>query len=116
MNACGRNPAPDHASADAASSSDPAAQKLAAGLADAYRAMKAGQWESAREKAAAYERGRGTAARAGQAEFVIGMTYQRQQLYGEAAQHFARARELEPGFLETYYYHGYALFYLDTRC
>ena len=70
--------------------------------------MKAGQWSAAREEVATYLREKGAGARRGQAEFVIAMTYHRQQLYGESSAHFDRAIEAEPGFLESYYYGGSA--------
>lgn len=86
---------------------DPSTQKLDAGLAAAWRASKASQWNEARELVGAYK-----GAHPGQAEFVIGLTYHRQMLYAPAAEHFLRALQLEPGFLETYFYAGHALFNL----
>lgn len=91
---------------------DTAAQKLDAALAPAYKAMKAAQWDEARQLVARYLAERGATARRGQAEFVVGLTYQKQQLYGPAWEHFERALAAEPGFLETYYYAGSALFNL----
>jgi tetratricopeptide (TPR) repeat protein len=88
---------------------DRAAQKLDGGLGAAWRALNSGQWNESRDLAAAYVRDRGAAAHRGQAEFVTGMTYHRQMLYAEAVEHFLRAMQLEPGFLETYFRAGHAL-------
>jgi len=87
---------------------DPAAQKLDPGLAAAYRLLQAGQYEDARKSVDAYSRGSST--RAGQAAFVVGLSYHRAKLYTAAVEHFLRALALEPGFAETYYYAGFALF------
>lgn len=89
---------------------DPAAQKLDGGLGPAYRALQGGQYDDARKGVDAYLRERGAAARRGQAEFVVGMSYHRAKVYTAASEHFLRALELEPGFAETYYYGGFALF------
>lgn len=89
---------------------DMSAQKLDAGLGPAYRAQKAGQFDAARDAVAEYLRADQRGLHRGQAEFVIGLTYQRQMLYAAASEHFLRALELEPGFVETYYYAGLALF------
>jgi tetratricopeptide (TPR) repeat protein len=83
---------------------DPATQKLDSGLSAAWRALKGSQWKEARDLAGAY-----TGAHRGQAEFVIGLTYHRQMLYAPAVEHFLRALQLEPSFLETYFYAGHAL-------
>lgn len=89
---------------------DPAAQKLDGGLGPAYAALKAGRFDEARRLAEEYTRSRGAAAHAGQAQFVIGLAFHRQMFFDAASEHFLRALALEPGFLETYYYAGLALF------
>jgi tetratricopeptide (TPR) repeat protein len=91
---------------------DPAAQMLDSGLNAANRALRAGQFELCRQEVEAYLGRAGGAARKGQAEFMIGLSYHRPRLFGEARPHFARAIELEPGYFATYYFYGYCLFNL----
>ena len=43
---------------------------------------------------------------------MIGLSYHSPRLYGEARGHFARAVELDPSFVPTYYFYGYCLFNL----
>lgn len=89
---------------------DPGLQKLDGGLGPAYGAIKAARYDEARALAEQYVASRGAQARAGQAEFVIGLAFHRQMFFDSASEHFLRALALEPGFLETYYYAGLALF------
>lgn len=89
---------------------DPAAQKLDPALVPAYRAMQSGKYDEARAAVDAYLASTGATARRGQAAFVTGMTYHRAKVYTAAIEHFLRALALEPGFAETYYYAGFALF------
>lgn len=91
---------------------DDAAQKLDSGLHAADRALKAGQYAECRREVAAYLQRAGSSARTAQAEFMIGLSYHRPRIFGEARPHFARAIELEPGFFATYYFYGYCLFNL----
>lgn len=88
---------------------DHAAQKLDAGLGEAYRAIQEKRYEAARASVEAYLARAGANARRGQAEFLIGLSFHEPQLYAQAEPHFARAAELEPGYLATHYYRGYAL-------
>lgn len=44
--------------------------------------------------------------REGQRSFLMGLSYHEERLHAEALKHFARAAELSPGFLPTYYYQG----------
>jgi tetratricopeptide (TPR) repeat protein len=87
------------------------APKLDAGLAEAFRALRAGRYEEARRGVDAYLAA-GHPAHPGQAEFVSGLSYHRQHLYEPARSHFARALELEPGYVTTYFFYGFALFNL----
>lgn len=89
---------------------DPGAQKLDGGLGPAYGAIKAARHDEARRLAEQYLASRGAEAHAGQAEFVIGLSFHRQMFFDSASEHFLRALALEPGFLETYYYAGLSLF------
>lgn len=85
--------------------------KLDAGLSDAFRAVKAGRFGEARQAVAAYLAA-GHPAHPGQAEFVAGLSYHRQHLYEPARAHFVRAAELEPDYVTTYFFYGFALFNL----
>lgn len=89
---------------------DPAAQKLTPALGPAYGAIKAGRFDDARRLAGNYLNAGGADAHRGQAEFVIGLAFHRQLFYDSASEHFLRGLQLEPGFIETYYYAGHALF------
>lgn len=89
---------------------DPAAQKLDAELGPAYKALKTGRFDEVRRMVEQYVSTRGAQAHRGQAEFVIGLTYHRQNFFDSASEHFLAALKLEPGFLETYYYAGHSLF------
>jgi tetratricopeptide (TPR) repeat protein len=44
--------------------------------------------------------------REGQRSFLLGFSYHEERLHDQALKHFARAQELSPGFLPTYYYQG----------
>jgi tetratricopeptide (TPR) repeat protein len=114
-------PPPSSVSRAAGSSASPASvpavpsaadQKIAPGLQPAYRAIGARNGALARAEVERYIAEAGSAARRGQAEFLIGLSYHDPELYELAEPHFARARELEPGYLATYYYHGFALWKL----
>lgn len=48
----------------------------------------------------------------GLAEFVVGLAYHEEKVYGEARPHFERAIRLEPDYHLTYYYIGYCLYNL----
>jgi tetratricopeptide (TPR) repeat protein len=87
------------------------APKLDTGLTEAFRAVKAGRYEEARRAANAYLAA-GHAAHPGQAEFIAGLSYHRQHLYEPARAHFVRAAELEPDYVTTYFFYGFALFNL----
>lgn len=89
---------------------DPAVQKIDSELAPAYKALATGRFDEVRRMVEQYTTARGAKARRGQAEFVIGLTYHRQQFFDTASEHFLRALQLEPAFLETYYYAGNSLF------
>ncbi|MBL8859036.1 MAG: tetratricopeptide repeat protein [Planctomycetes bacterium] len=89
---------------------DPAAQKLTPALGPAYGAIKAGRFDDARKLAEDYMQNGGADAHRGQAEFVIGLAFHRQLFYDSASERFLRGLQLEPGFIETYYYAGHALF------
>jgi tetratricopeptide (TPR) repeat protein len=89
---------------------DPAAQKIDPELGPAYKALKTGRYDEVRRMVEQYTTVRGAAAHRGQAEFVVGLTYHRQQFFDTASEHFLKALQLEPGFLESYYYAGHALF------
>jgi Flp pilus assembly protein TadD len=89
---------------------DPAAQKLDPELGPAYKALKTGRFDEVRRMVEQYTMARGAAAHRGQAEFVVGLTYHRAQFFDKASEHFLRALQLEPNFLETYYYAGHSLF------
>ena len=89
-----------------------AQQKLDPGLQPAYRAIGAHDGALARTEIERYLAAAGGSARRGQAEFLVGLSYHDAELYELAEPHFARARELEPGYLATYYYHGFALWNL----
>lgn len=87
-----------------------AAPKLDPEIAPAYKALKTGRFDEVRRMVDQYISSRGAAAHRGQAEFVIGLTYHRQQFFDTATEHFLTALKLEPNFLETYYYAGHSLF------
>ena len=91
---------------------DPPAQKLDAGLGEAFRAVQAGRYDDARHLVDAYLKAAGAKARRGQAEFVIALSWHQPRLYAQAEEHFARAVELDPGYLPTYLYRGYCLYEL----
>jgi tetratricopeptide (TPR) repeat protein len=84
--------------------------KIDAELAPAYKALKTGRFDEVRRMVEQYTAARGSAAHRGQAEFVIGLTYHRQQFFEKASEHFLTALQSEPSFLETYYYAGHSLF------
>lgn len=87
------------------------ASRLDAALVPAFRAIRAGRHEEARAGLDAYL-GKPGAAHAGQAEFLLGLSYHEQHLYASAREHFARARALEPGYALTGFFYGFALFNL----
>ena len=89
---------------------DPKAQIIEPGLKDAYQAIDGGRHDTGRRMVAAYLKIGGT--RQGQAEFLLGFAAHKQDLYEEALTHFARAVQLEPTYVATYYYQGFALFQL----
>jgi tetratricopeptide (TPR) repeat protein len=86
-----------------------AAPKLDPGLTGAFRAIQAGRFEESRRAVDAYLAAPG-AAHPGQAEFVLGLSYHRQQLYENARTHFARAAEREPEYVTTFFFYGFALY------
>lgn len=89
-----------------------ARQKLDPGLQPAYRAIGAHDGALARAEVERYLAAAGKTARRGQAEFLVGLSYHDAELYEIAEPHFARARELEPDYLATYYYDGFSLWKL----
>lgn len=115
--ACDRpEPAPPHVFPDnpIATIPDPVidlnAQRLTSALGPAYAAIKAGRFDEARRLAESYAGSSDPNAHRGQAEFVIGLAFHRQLFFDTASEHFLRALQLEPGFVESYYYAGHALF------
>jgi tetratricopeptide (TPR) repeat protein len=102
-------PAPPSSSGAATSTAE---QKLDPGLQPAYRAIGAHEGARARTEIERYLTAAGKTARRGQAEFLVGLSYHDAELYELAEPHFARARELEPGYLATYYYDGFSLWKL----
>jgi tetratricopeptide (TPR) repeat protein len=113
---CGCGPTDASKDATAAASGgnaiqfDRAAQKLDPALNDAYRAVQGKQYAAARAAVEGYLARAGSGARRGQAEFLIGLSYHEAELYAESEPHFARAVELEPAYLATYYYRGFDLY------
>jgi len=89
---------------------DPAAQKIVPELGGAYKALKTGRFDEVRRMVEQYVSASGASAHRGQAEFVVGLTYHRQNFFDSASEHFLAALKFEPGFLETYYYAGHSLF------
>ena len=89
---------------------DAKAQVLDTGLKDAYHAIDGGNYDAGRKLVDAYLKHGG--ARPGQAEFLLGFACHKQDLYTEGLEHLTRAVELEPGYLATYYYLGFAQFQL----
>ena len=82
--------------------------RLDAALVEAFRQVQAGQHAEARRLAASYlEQGRGQ--HPGQAHFVAGLSFHRQQLYASARARFSRALELEPGYVTTWFFLGFTL-------
>lgn len=49
---------------------------------------------------------------AGQAQFLLGLTYHREKRYALAQPHFAKATEFSPQFHPTYHFYGWCLYYL----
>jgi tetratricopeptide (TPR) repeat protein len=82
--------------------------RLDPALGDAFRLVKTGRYEDGRRAAQAYL-GQGAPAHAGQAEFVVGLSYHQQRLYERARQHFARGLELEPAYVTARFFLGMAL-------
>jgi tetratricopeptide (TPR) repeat protein len=91
-----------------------AAQKLDSALNAANMALKAGQFAACRKEIEAYLARAGASAHVAHAEFLLGLSYHRQRLYGEARPHFERAIALEPGYIPTYYFYGFCLFNLGA--
>ena len=91
---------------------DPARQKLDPALDPPYRAILAGRHAEARAELERYLAQDPARTRPGQAEFLIGLSFHEPELYAQAEPHFARAVELEPDYLATFYYHGFCLFHL----
>jgi tetratricopeptide (TPR) repeat protein len=87
-------------------------ETLDRGLNDANRALRSGQFADVEKLVADYLARSGAAAHKGQAEFMLGLSFHRRQLYEAARGHFARAVELEPDYVPTYYFYGFALFNL----
>jgi len=87
------------------------APKLDPGLTEAFRFVKAGRFAEARRAVEGYLAS-GQAAHPGQAEFVIGLSYHRPQLYESARTHFAQAIALEPEYVTAYFFYGFTLFNL----
>lgn len=82
--------------------------RLDAGLVEAFRLVEAGQHAEARRLAEKYlEQGLGR--HPGQAHFVAGLSFHRQQLYENARARFTRALELEPGYVTTWFFLGFTL-------
>jgi tetratricopeptide (TPR) repeat protein len=94
-----------------APASKPAAPKLDSRLTEAFRSIKAGRYDEARRSVDAYLAG-GDAAHPGQAQFIAGLSYHRQRLYESARTHFARAVELEPDYVTTWFFYGFTLYNL----
>src|SRR5262245_58950923 len=82
--------------------------RLDAGLADAFRLVKAGRFDEGRAAARAYLE-RPAPAHPGQAEFVVGLAYHRERLYQRAEEHFARGLGLEPDYATARFFRGFAL-------
>jgi tetratricopeptide (TPR) repeat protein len=85
-----------------------AVPRLDAGLADAFRQVKAGRYEDGRRAAEAYLATPG-AAHPGQAEFVVGLSFHQQKLYESARERFTRALAQEPDYATARYFLGFAL-------
>jgi len=85
--------------------------KLDSRLTEAFRAIKAGRYEESRRAVDDYLAS-ADARHRGQAEFLLGLGYHRQRLYESARTHFARAAELEPDYVTTWFFYGFALYNL----
>ena len=48
----------------------------------------------------------------GKARFLFGLTYHRERQYRQARAHFERSIELTPGYAQSYYFLGWASYYL----
>jgi tetratricopeptide (TPR) repeat protein len=94
-----------------APASKPAAPRLGSRLTEAFRSIKAGRYEEARRSVDAYLAA-GDAAHPGQAQFIAGLSYHRQKLYESARTRFARAVELEPDYVTTWFFYGFTLYNL----
>ncbi len=70
--------------------------------------MQAGRHDEARRAVEGYLAGPAPA-HAGQAHFVAGLAFHRQQLYGAARERFARALALEPDYVTTSFFYGFTL-------
>lgn len=70
--------------------------------------MQAGRHDDARRAVEDYLAGPAPAHR-GQAQFVAGLAFHHQQLYGAARERFARAVALEPEYVTTYFFYGFTL-------
>jgi len=81
---------------------------LDARLSNAFRLIKAGRYAQARRAAEDYLRS-GNATHPGQAQFILGLSYHRERLYESAHARFAEAVALEPGYVTTYFFHGFTL-------
>jgi tetratricopeptide (TPR) repeat protein len=85
-----------------------AVPRLDPALNPAFLHVKAGRFEDARKAAETYLAAPAPA-HPGQAEFVIGLSYHQQKLYGRAAEHFERGLALEPDYVTARFFHGFAL-------
>ena len=111
----GADPAPASASSPSDGDLDAIgapSETLDRGLNEANRALRSGQFADVEKLVADYLARAGNTAHKGQAEFMLGLSFHRRQLYQAARGHFARAIELEPGYVPSYYFYGFALFNL----
>ncbi len=94
---------PDRATADAATAT------LDPDLAPIFDLISQEQLGPARDRVTDYLQQN---PQAGQAQFLLGLTYHREKRYALARPHFAKATEFSPQFHPTYHFYGWCLYYL----